>query len=279
MPPRRLSSPLGLAARLGRRGLGARAVVSLAALLLVGGCGGEGPGPSQVSAKRGPALAKRATALPQRPLPPPVAEVAATPAERVASFAPVVLTADVSGLPEKERAALDKVIEAARHLDPIFDLQAWEGNPALAQTLAADRTAEGQARLELFTIMRGPWDRQRHHEPFATEGARPPGAGFYPEDLSADDFRAWIAAHPKDRAAFESLTTVIRRRGEELVAVPYSEAYAEHLKPAAAALREAAGLTQNPSLRTFLRSRAKALLSDDYYRSDKDGWTSTRRSS
>jgi hypothetical protein len=58
--------------------------------------------------------------------------------------------------------------------------------------------------------------------------------------------------------------------GVHLVPVPYGTAYAEWLKPAAALLVEAAGITKNRSLATFLKSRAAAFLSDDYYQSDKD---------
>ena len=43
---------------------------------------------------------------------------------KIDRFVPVELTADVSALPEPERKALDKLIEAARLMDPIFDRQA-----------------------------------------------------------------------------------------------------------------------------------------------------------
>jgi hypothetical protein len=188
----------------------------------------------------------------------------------VDQFAPARLSADTGHLPEAERAALAKLIEAARLLDPVFDRQAWSQNPALREALAADTSPEGRLKLAYFEMMRGPWDRQDHFRPFAVDRPHPPGAGFYPEDLAAADFHAWIEAHPDDRARFESLYTLIRRDGERLVAVPYSRAFAEWLEPCAARLREAAALTQSQSLRTFLRSRADALLSDDYYQSDKD---------
>jgi len=266
-PLRRISTSFSLAALLGLGGLFGLGGAALT------GCSGEAPSPTKVGAKPAKKLAKAQKPLPKG-APLPAIEVPskppATPAERVAAFAPVVLEADVRGLPPKERAALDKLIEAARHLDPIFDVQAYQGNPTLRETLAADTSPEGIAKLDLFDIMRGPWDRQEHHEPFATEQSRPPGGGFYPADLNAEDFRAWVDAHPADRAAFESLTTVIRRQADELVALPYSEAYAEHLQPAAKAMREAAKLTANRSLKKFLKSRAKALLSDDYFQSDKD---------
>ena len=189
---------------------------------------------------------------------------------KIAQFAPVTITADISDLPESERKALDALIEAARHLDPIFDRQAYAGNPALAKALAADQSELGQARLTYFRMMRGPWDRQDHHAPFAIDRARPPGAGYYPEDLTEQDFRAYLAAHPEDEDALMNVFTVVRRDGDRLVAAPYSEAYAEWLVPAAEKLEEAAALTQNKSLAKFLRARAAAFRGNDYYQSDKD---------
>jgi hypothetical protein len=196
-------------------------------------------------------------------------EAAAPILAKIQQFAPVELSADLSGLPDSERAALDKLIAAARLMDPILDRQSWAGNPALRDKLSRDGAPLARAKLEYFDIMRGPWDRQDHNTPFATEAPHPAGAGFYPEDMSVDEFKKWIADHPDQRAAFESLTTVIERDSLGLRARPYAEAYKQWLGPAAALLREAAELSQNPTLKTFLRARADAFASDDYYASDK----------
>ena len=190
--------------------------------------------------------------------------------DKVHQFAPVKLTADVSRLPASEKAALDKLVAAAKLMEPIFDRQAYAGNPALRTKLVADTSTAGQEKLAYFDIMRGPWDRQDHFAPFAIDRARPKGAGFYPEDLTADELHAWTAAHPSDKAALEGLTTIVVRDGAKLTAVPYGKAYAEWLKPAAALLVEASKLTKNKTLAKFLASRAAAFLSDDYYVSDKD---------
>lgn len=189
---------------------------------------------------------------------------------KVAQFAEADLTADVSALPESEKKALDLIIEASKLLDPIFDRQAYAENPALRERLAKDTSEKGKLQLAYFEIMRGPWDRQDHHEAFAVEDERPKGAGFYPSDITADEFKSYVKAHPDQKASLESLFTVVVRDGEALKAVPYSEAYAEWLKPAAEKLRAAADATENASLAKFLRSRADAFLSDDYYVSDKD---------
>ena len=51
-------------------------------------------------------------------------------------------------------------------------------------------------------------------------------------------------------------------------AIPYNQAYADDLTQAAYLLHEAAGLTDNESLKKFLNLRADAFLSNDYYESD-----------
>lgn len=189
---------------------------------------------------------------------------------KVDQFVPAKLSADVARLPASERAALDKLIAAARLLEPVFDRQAWAGNPALRAELVKDTSPEGKSKLAYFDIMRGPWDRQDHNKPFAVDKPRPPGAGFYPEGLTADELRRTMEANPAQKKDLESLFTVVAQKDGKLTAVPYSRAYAEWLKPAAALLVEAAGLTADRTLKTFLTSRAKAFLDDDYYQSDKD---------
>ncbi|MCX4247574.1 dipeptidyl-peptidase 3 family protein [Paraliomyxa miuraensis] len=189
---------------------------------------------------------------------------------KIDQFAIAELTVDTASLSESERQTLSTLIEAAKLMDPIFDRQAWVGNPKLESKLSTATDPVGKAKYAYFRIMRGPWDRQNHREPFAVTEPWPKGAGFYPEDLTAEEFKAWVADHPKDAGAFEGLYTVIARDNQGLRATPYSESYAEWLDPAAAKLREAAEHTENASLAKFLRSRADAFGSDDYYGSDKD---------
>jgi hypothetical protein len=191
---------------------------------------------------------------------------------RRAQFVEQSLTADVSHLSEGDREALSHLVEAARAMDEIFHLQAWAGNPEFAAEVAALDGDGAEAASDYYRIMYGPWDRLAHHEPFLGDTARPPGAGYYPEDLTAEEFESWIEEHPEDRAAMTSLFAIVRRygpNGEELRAVPYSTAYAVFLDIAAEELRAAADATDNDSLRRFLRLRAEAFRTNDYYESDK----------
>lgn len=190
--------------------------------------------------------------------------------DRLDQFAPVTLGFDASLLDDRQRRVIRKLVEASDHLDAVFGLQAWRGNALAAQILPPGDDPESAATREYYRIMYGPWDRLLEEEPFLEGvGHRPRGAGYYPEDMTAEEFEAWIATHPEDEAAFKSYYTVIERSEDGgLRAVPYSEAYAEHLQAAAEALREAAAHADNASLKRFLELRAEALLSDDYYESE-----------
>ncbi|MDQ6893707.1 MAG: peptidase [Acidobacteriota bacterium] len=192
-------------------------------------------------------------------------------AERVGQFPPTKIDYDRSLLDDRETAALRLLIEASRELEGIFERQVAEEVPAMRERVArlvAEHAPRSVPALEYFDVMKGPWDRLKGDEPFVGTRPKPPGAGFYPVDMTKDEFEKWIAAHPAEKGAFQGLFTVIRRDGARLVATPYSKEYAAALSRSAAKLREAAAMTANPSLRKFLTLRADAFLSDDYFASD-----------
>ncbi|MBD3871461.1 MAG: hypothetical protein IFK91_00895 [Acidobacteria bacterium] len=189
-------------------------------------------------------------------------------AQRRAQFVETSVTADVSHLSAGDREALSHLVAAAREVDEIFRLQAWAGNPGLAVEVSSHNGRDVEAVQDYYRIMYGPWDRLAHHEPFLGSRSHPAGAGFYPEDLTTEEFESWIADHPDDRDPFTSLHTLIRRDGDGLVAVPYADAYRDRLAGAVVELRAAAEATDNESLRRFLELRAEAFLTDDYYASD-----------
>lgn len=189
--------------------------------------------------------------------------------KRVAQFAPTPLHADLSGLSAEDRKVLDKLVQASRLLNEVFLRQAWTGNPAMREQLKSYTGPHAAAVREYFDINFGPWDRLAEREPFVGDKPRPKGAGSYPEDLTKEAFEDWVAKHPADKDKLTSTVTVVRRGPDGgLIAVPYSQEYAQWLKPAAKLLREAAALTHNASLKRFLTLRADAFENDDYYASD-----------
>jgi hypothetical protein len=194
-------------------------------------------------------------------------EVDSAGLERMAAqFAPAPLRVDISRLSPGDRQALVKLIEAGRVIDDIFLDQLWSGNRALDKRLAADRSPLGRARFNLFDLYKGPWSDLDNHRAFLSgvPERKPPGANFYPEDMTREEFEHWAS----DKA--KSFFTVIRREpgSRALEVVPYSRAYRPDLERAAKLLREAAALTDNRSLKHFLETRAAAFLDDDYYASD-----------
>ena len=193
-------------------------------------------------------------------------------AKKIARFAPTVLTADTSKLSPKDKLALQKIIEAAKLLDPLFLRQVWSGNAALEQKLLADKTERGKQLLHYFYINDGPWSRLDHNEPFVdgVPKEKPPQAAGYPDDMSRDEFNTWVKGLSEaDKQKATGFFYVIRRGADgKLMTVPYSQAYRDYLEPAAKLLREAAALTTYESLKNFLNKRAAAFGTDDYYESD-----------
>ena len=187
--------------------------------------------------------------------------------ERITKLPKTVIDYDHNLLNETEKKVVMKLVDAANYMDEIFWRQSALENVALRKELLKDQPAN-----LYFQLMRGRWDRLLENEPFiapfGNAGKKPQGAGFYPTDMSKEEFEKWIADHPEDKEKFQGLFTVIQRQEGNLAAIPYSKHYAEFLQPAAEKLREAAALTTNASLRDFLNKRADAFLSDDYYASD-----------
>jgi len=120
------------------------------------------------------------------------------------------------------------------------------------------------ATRRFVEINYGPWDRLDGDAPFVEGvGPRPPGAGFYPADMTKAEFDA------ADLPGKDSLYTLVQRNDAgELVVVPYHEAYAEELGRAADLLRQAAKVATDEGFREYLKLRADALVSGDYQPSD-----------
>lgn len=188
-----------------------------------------------------------------------------------ARFAPVDIKLDVSKLPENERRALARMLQAAKLMDPLFLRQVWAGNEALLLELLKDTSPLGRERLHAFLLNKGPWSRLDEARPFIPGvPPKPEEGGFYPAGATKQDVETWVKLLPEaeQRQATGFFTTLRRAPDGKLIAVPYSVEYQSELALAASYLREAAALTQQPSLKRFLQARADAFLSNDYYPSE-----------
>jgi hypothetical protein len=184
------------------------------------------------------------------------------PADKLAS---VEMQADTSYLTDEERKVVNLLIQAADLMNPIYLRQVSADNPRLRDEIVK---SGDKAMLDKFDTFMGPWDEVSDDKPFYGNSTRPAGAGFYPAGLTKEQFDDYLAKHPDQAKALTDPYTVVKRQGDKLVAVPYSQEYKEWLEPAARKLEEAAAITTNPSLKKFLTLRAKAFRTDDYFESE-----------
>lgn len=188
--------------------------------------------------------------------------------EEIAKFVPTELKYDTSILDGNQKIVVEKLYHAAKIMDEIFLDQVYSKNNEIKADLMAQDTEEVKYQLELFNIMFGPFNRLEHDKPFIGTEKKPLGANYYPEDMTKEEFEQWLKDHPEDEEAFTSEFTVIRREGEKLVAIPYSEYYKNKLTEAATLLLDAAESADNPTLKNYLTTRAVAFQNNDYFESD-----------
>ncbi|HEU4403188.1 MAG TPA: Zn-dependent hydrolase [Candidatus Polarisedimenticolia bacterium] len=192
--------------------------------------------------------------------------------ERLKAYAEVRLRADLSGLSARERDALAKIVAAVNAVDAIYWKQMGRQSLEARQAFAGATDPVDLLYQRFIAINYGPFDIRKDMERFirvGTDGGpRLPGAGFYPEEMTKEEFEARLKAHPELRDEFERLNTLIRRVDGTLVAIPYEKVYLDDLSVASRALSEAAASVDSPSLRRYLSLRAEALIKGDFYASD-----------
>ncbi len=120
----------------------------------------------------------------------------------------------------------------------------------------------------LLMIMGCRWDLLAGNSSFVGEIPMPPGHELYPHSLTREQIEQYVQQHPEAKAAIYNPYTVVERQNGKLVGIPYHERFKEFLEPMARDLRDAAALSPDAAFAKFLRLRADALMSDDYYPSD-----------
>ena len=192
-------------------------------------------------------------------------ETATVEADGLSKLARIEMKPDTAYLTAEEREVVNLLIQAAGYMSEIYKRQTTPGFDQLRADVAAKNDS---ALLAKFDTFYGPWDPIEDKAPFFGGKPKPPGAGFYPTDLTKEEFDRYLAANPGEREALTSPYTVVKRQGAKLVAVPYSQEYKQWLEPAAKLLEQAAAKTTNPSLKRFLTLRAQSFRTDDYFESE-----------
>lgn len=178
---------------------------------------------------------------------------------QVADYALVTIPApNLNGITDNGKEVLNLYRFAADEIDAIYWDQYFGDKSALLERLS------DPFQKTFAEINYGPWNRVNGKSFVEGFNDRPLGAGFYPADMTEEEFMAF------EDSTKNSPYTLIRR-GEDgsLKTVWYHDAYKEHIDKIAAYLTAAADITIKPSVKEYLLSKAEALKTDDYYESGK----------
>jgi hypothetical protein len=219
------------------------------------------------------------------------------------------LAPSLAHLSAGEQVAVGKLIEVGKIFQDVYEQQRHSSALTARSALARRTDAHGRDLAALYRLFQGPiattLDNRR--VPFLAVAEAPPGKNVYPADLTSEEFDAYLAANPAERASLTHLRSVVRRaelavlkrdlaklrqypvldtlhpglrarlealhrrpKRSTLYAAPYSLAYADEMIRAHGLLSEAAAAVE-PSdwaFARYLRNRARDLLSDDYESGD-----------
>ena len=189
-------------------------------------------------------------------------------ATQLAKFKRVEMPFNATGLTVKKRKMVNKLVEASQDLESVY----WRQSDPKALELykRLDGCTAAQARdLRRFLMINGSrYDLLEENKPFVGNDTFDPGRALYPPGITREEIEAYVATHPEKKAEIYSPFTVVKRQGDGLAGVPYHVEYRQWLEAASAALKEAAALSTDKTFANYLRLRADALLTDDYYQSD-----------
>jgi hypothetical protein len=188
--------------------------------------------------------------------------------ERLAQLAPTEITYDESLLNDEQKEVLGKLVLAAKAIDNIFWKQASHAGLDILQDFQNADHPAAEDFIRYLKINFGPYDRLDANKPFIGTDPKPLGAGFYPPDLTKEYFEGYVKGNRDMRERLENTYTVVRKKNDSLIAIPYNQAYEDDLKVAAEYLREAAETTTDEAFESYLNQKARDLLRNNYYQGD-----------
>ena len=188
--------------------------------------------------------------------------------QRLARFRRVEMPFHSAGLTDREVKMVGKLVDASRYVEEIYWRQIDPDGLTLYESLAASKNPKDEMLRRYLWINASRFDFLDDNKPFVGTTPVSPGRGFYPQNLTREQVAQYVKDHPEKKDEIYSSFTVVRWHGDQLEGLPYHIAYRSFLEPAARDLREAAGLSDDPAFANFLRLRADALLTDDYFKSN-----------
>ena len=198
--------------------------------------------------------------------------------EYLSQYQPYEMSFDASEYDETDKAILKKLVEAAMYVDTIYWLQTSKYGMALRDSL--ELVKSDPYANDLLTLVKrnaGPFEHLNEYETFYGDMEYYGGDEMYPRGMTGEEFDAYIADLPQEEQdEFMYPYTVIKEDGNGgYKAVRYSEEYKEYIDPIVRLLNEAADLSDNESFASFLRLKAEALTTDNYFDADV-AWIDTK---
>ena len=212
------------------------------------------------------ALAIGATACDDTKKPEPTPEPVQQQANLSDKYAEYTLTSDISHLSANEREMLTLLFQAADIMDGLFWMENYGDKEALMNQIGDNADLRKMA-----TITYGAWDGLDGNKPFVEGiGEKPSGAQFYPVDMTEEEWNAF--GDPNKTSQY---TMIVRDENGALKCVWYHDYFAEQIEKAATLLDQASELAGDKEFANYLKLRAKALRTDDYFESDMQ-WMDVR---
>jgi hypothetical protein len=199
------------------------------------------------------------------------AQIAPDIGQRLAKFRPVEMPFTFEGLSAREKIVVHELIAASQELENIYWRQINPSDIALLHESAASRDEKIRAFHHYLWINGSHWDQIEEGKPFYGTAEQPPGRSVIAEGLTRDEIESYVKAHPEQKDAIYGERTIVEvasRNPLKLKTTPYHVRYRPWLERAASHLRKAAAASDDKAFAKYLRDRATALLTDDYYKSD-----------
>lgn len=177
---------------------------------------------------------------------------------KLANYANVNLSADLSSLDPNQIKLFSLLIKAANSIDELYWLQAYGDKEKLLNEIS------DPDMREYAMINYGPWDRLDGFTPFTDDfPPRPLGIGFFPKDINQSEF-----FEITNDLKYSPYTIISRDSNDLLNVLPYHIAFQKQLNEAVDYIKEAAELAELPDFKNYLLQRAEDLLSDKFEKSD-----------
>ena len=197
--------------------------------------------------------------------------LALTPAERQAQWKPVEMPFASAGLSPREIQLVDKLVEACRLLDDVY----WRQSDL--QGLQISRPPPTPPSNGFSSSWAAAGICSTRIAPLQARKPCPPATNYIRNDLTRAQIEQYVKATPgRQGRHLRSLhrRQTARRAADQAFRIARNTSSSS--TPWRKALRDAAGLSPDPAFANFLRLRADALLTDDYYKSDL-AWLDLKR--